>query len=410
MAGWLVMEPWRNRSRCRILVASVTLLGVTLARVGAEPLGDIKLPSPTNVPATLSFAEIREGVLDSIGRIKALDAEFTQLCLFSGPHERAAATSPFTLQRNAFKGDRRFILMRYLEHPYRGNLESDIAAAPGPGEWIHVSNGDIHRYYKPYGFSQAGVNERKNGSCDDQVYARVLSLPIARNLRSLTSEVRAWAGWPPDVYDRPGLRWVVEPMCQSVDGHSCHVISEPTLGRRKWIDPAAGYVERFSETNERGQIWEPAGEDVEWRNWNSDFKEVAAGIWLPFRCRSVAYAVGAVGEHERGTIVRRDDVVAVRLAVNEDVPDALFELRFRPGTVVADDIQDIDYVVGKNGEELDLQSDAGRQLVEGNANFRSTTDIRSSIWLWVNAAGVASLAGLMLIRVLRSRRHATGMR
>jgi hypothetical protein len=408
--GRLLTHTWRRRAGSRIDIAVVSLVGLTLARALAEPISDVDLPTPTDIPATLTFAEIRQGRLDAIGRIKALYAEFTQLCRFSGPHERAEATIPFTFHRNAFKGERRFVFRRRLEYPYHGDLEADIAAAPGLGEDIRVYDGDVQQCYAPYGLARAAVYAGKDGSADAQVYAHALSLPIADGVRSARSEIRAWGGWLPDVYDLQGLKWVVEPKCERVDGRVCHVIAEPTLGRRQWIDAEAGYVVRFEEAKQRKDPWRPAGDDIEIRTKNSDFKEVATGIWLPFHLRSVTYAVGASREDNRGSIVSGDDVVAVRLAVNEEIPDSLFALRFRPGTIVTDEIRHVVYVVGTNGEELDPESDAGRRLFEGNVEARSTMNWRPSIWLWVNATVVASLAGLVLMRILRNRRQAAGFR
>lgn len=388
--------------------AAITLFILAIAPAYGELIADVEAPAATNVPATLSFEEICQGRLDSVGRITALDAEFTQKCRFAGQHERSASTIPFTFQRNAFKGERRFVFRRRLEYPHRGDLEADVAAAPGLGEYIRVYDGTVQRSYMPYGVSQAAVYAVKDGSADAQFYAHALMLPIADNVRSLGSEIRAWAGWPPDVYNHEGLQWVVEPLCQSVDERVCHVIAEARLGIRQWIDPENGYVVRFQELKQRVDPWRPAGEHVEIRSWNSDFREVAEGIWLPFRIRSVTYSTGGADADNRGAIVSGDDVVAVRLAVNDGVPDSLFDLSFRPGTVVADEIRDVVYIVGKNGEELDPASDTARQLFDGNRGSRATLQWRPSIWLLVNAAVVMSLAALVAMRLLRNRRQSPG--
>jgi hypothetical protein len=408
--GRVLTETVQRHTRRLILMAVVTLVDSTLARAGEEPIADVELPSPMNTPATLSFGEIRQGILDSIGRIKALDAELTQLCRFNDLDETATTVVPYTFQRNAFKGERRYVFSRRLEHPDRGTLENDIAAPPGLGEAIRVYDGEVQRCYMPYGASAAAVYGRKDGSADAQVYAHALSLPIADDVRSLKREIRAWAGWPPDVYDLPVLRWVVEPMCQSVDGHVCHVIAEPTLGWRQWIDPEAGYAMRFHEVKQRKDQRRPAGADIEIRRWHSAFKEVAKGIWLPYRLVSVTYAVRDTASVARGAIVGRDDVVAVRLAVNDEVPDSLFELRFKPGTIVTDEVRGVHYMVGNNGEELSPQSDEARRLFNGITDTSSIVDRRASIWFWINAAVVTALGGFLLMRILRKRRWAAEFR
>ncbi|MEI7861565.1 MAG: hypothetical protein WCJ21_03000 [Planctomycetota bacterium] len=387
----------------RSLIAAVVALVLALTAASADPIPDVELPAATNIPATLSFAEIRAGLLGSLTRIKALDAEFTQLSRVSALHEAALTIVPYIFSRQSFKGERRYVFRRRLKYPYEGNLKADIAAAPGLGEDIRVYDGSVQRCYSPYGLSGvAGANiySKKDGSADAQCYPGALGLAIADNVRAQKGEIRVWAGWPPDLYDHSGLAWVVEPMCERVDGKVCHVISEPTLGERKWIDPAIGYVVRFHEKKPREDPWRPAGEGVNYRSWHSDFREVAAGIWLPFRLRSVKYAIGDAAAQQPGSIVLLDDIVAVRLAVNDDVPDSLFKLSFQPGTYVTDFVRGVLYRVGENGEELDPESQVARTMFAGD---RAAP--RASIWLWVNAAIVAALAVFLVMRSLKKRRQ-----
>ena len=401
MRGSLLSLSGLRQIGTRSLTAAIVALVSALTAASAEPIPDVELPTATNIPATLSFAEIRAGLLGSLSRIKALDAEYTQLSRVSELHVAALTIVPYTFSREAFKGESSFEFMRRLKYPYEGNLEADIAAAPGLGEHIRVYDGSVQRCYRPYGLSSAGVYERKDGSADAQVFTHALGLPISDNARAQKGEIRVWAGWPPDVYDHPGLAWVVEPMCERVDGKVCHVISEPTLGERQWIDPAIGYVVRFHEKQPREDPWRPAGEGVKYRAWHSDFKEVAAGIWLPFRLRSVTYAIGDAAAQQTGSIVNRDDIVALRLAVNDDVPDSLFKLSFQPGTYVTDEVRGVTYTVGENGEELDPESEVARAMLGGD---RAAP--RASIWLWVNAAIVAALAGFLVMRSLKKRQPA----
>ena len=400
MRGSLLSLSRLRQIGTRSLTAAIVALVLASNAASAEPIPDVELPAATNIPATLSFAEIRAGLLGSLSRIKALDAEYTQLSRVSELHEAALSIVPYTFSREAFKGERRYVFRRRLKYPYDGNLAADIAAAPGLGENLRVYDGSVQRRYKPYGISEAEVYEKKDGSADAQVYAHVLGLPIADDVRALKGEIRVWANWPPDVYDHPGVAWVVEPMCESVDGNVCHVISERTLGLRKWVDRAIGYGERFVENKQREDPWRPAGEGVKYRAWHSDFREVAAGIWLPFRSRSVMYAVGDAATHQPGTIVKRDDILALRLAVNDDVPDSLFKLSFQPGTVVLDEVRGVTYRVGVNGEELDPESEVARPMFAGDR-----AAARASIWLWVNAAIVATLAVFLVVRSLKKRRQ-----
>jgi len=174
----------------RSLTAAIVALVSALTAASAESIPDVELPTATNIPATLSFAEIRAGLLGSLAGIKALDADYTQLSRVSALHEAALTIVPYTFSREAFKGERRYVFRRRLKYPYDGNLEADIAAAPGPGEDIRVYDGSVQRCYGPYGLSSAGVYEKKDGSADAQVYAHVLELAIADDVRAQKGEIR----------------------------------------------------------------------------------------------------------------------------------------------------------------------------------------------------------------------------
>ena len=93
--------------------------------------------------------------------------------------------------------------------------------------------------------------------------------------------------------------------------------------------------------------------------------------------------------------------MALRLAVNDDVPDSLFKLSFQPGTYVTDEVRGVTYTVGENGEELDPESEVARAMLGGD---RAAP--RASIWLWVNAAIVAALAVFLVMRSLKKRQPA----
>ena len=103
MRGSLLSLSRLRQIGTRSLTAAIVALVLASNAASAEPIPDVELPAATNIPATLSFAEIRAGLLGSLSRIKALDAEYTQLSRVSELHEAALSIVPYTFSREAFK-------------------------------------------------------------------------------------------------------------------------------------------------------------------------------------------------------------------------------------------------------------------------------------------------------------------
>lgn len=385
-------------ARCRVLVAAaIALAWCGNAPIAADAIPDITRPVPSTTPATLTSAELREGICRTLKKIHAIDAEYTDLCRLTPTHGSFASTIPFVFNHEAHKGDRRFAFRRTLEYPHRGDLAADIAARPGPGETYRVYDGHIQRYFHEF-VRQGGILASKDGSADAHTYPLALGIPIIDDVRALPQEVRVWAGWPPDVYMAPEVNWAVEASCELVDGVPCHVIVEPALGFRKWIDPAAGFATRFSETSRRDEDSGAVTAGIKSRDLQSDLREVAPGIWLPFVMVSVKYSQASDAAAQEMSVEERHDTVAVRLAVNDDVPDSLFKLSFPPGTVVSDTVRDVAYVVGENGEELDQTVEEARRIL-GVGKPR-----RLNYWLLVNAAVVITIVAAIFLRMKRRLR------
>ena len=390
----------RRRTSCfrreALVVAILALACCHGASLRADAIPDITRPVSSTTPATLTWAELREGIVRSLKKIHAIDAEYTDLCRLTPAHGSFASTIPFVFNHEAHKGDRRFAFSRTLDYPHHGDLAADIAARPGPGEFCRVYDGHIQRYFHDF-VRQGGILASKDGSADAHTYPLALGIPIIDDVRAMPREVRVWAGWPPDVYEAPEVHWAVEARCESVDGVPCHVIAEPTFGFRKWIDPTAGFATRFSETSRRDEDSGAVTADIKSRSLHSDLREVAPGIWLPFVMVSVKYSQASDAAAQEMSVEERHDTVAVRLAVNDDVPDSLFELSFPPGTVVSDTVRDVVYTVGDNGEELDGVVELARPTLDAKRPGRP------NLWLMVNIAAVAAIAATLVLRFARRR-------
>ena len=390
----------RRRSSCfrreALVVVILALACCHGASLRADAIPDVIRPVPSTTPATLTSAELRDGICRSLKKIHAIDAEYTDLCRLVPTHASFADTIPYVFSREAHKDDRRYAFRRTLEYPHRGDLAADIAAAPGPSEFRRVYDGHLQRYYCEF-TSRGGILASKDGSADAHMYPLALGIPIIDDVRAMPREVRVWAGWPPDVYEAPEVNWTVEDRCESVDGVLCHVIVEPTYGFREWIDPTAGFATRFKEYRRRDDHSGAVTADIKSRSLHSDLREVAPGIWLPFVMASVHYAQASGGAAQKTSVEERHDTVAVRLAVNDDVPDSLFELSFPPGTIVSDEVRDVVYTVGDNGEELDGVVELARPTLDAKRPGRP------NFWLMVNIAAVAAIAATLVLRFARRR-------
>jgi len=385
---------WRYRRWADLCCLVVICIGMGGAPLPAEVIPDIALPIPSSTPATLSFPELREGMIRSIRSIRALDAEFTHLVRLASTNPSAAEVIPYTFNREAHKGEQRYKFHRTLQYPHRDDLTADIAAKPGFNEYVRVFDGKDQRYYSEFS-SRGGILGVKDLSADWLAYPLALGIIIIDDLRAMSKEDKIWAGWPPDVYEGAGLEWKVESLCETVDGVTCHVIRETSLGSRKWIDPEAGFAVRFFEKRRRDPTSGAMTTEVDLRSSHSDLRKVAPGIWLPYQLVTVKYARPLKGSTQSNIVEDRHDIIAVRLCVNDDVPDSLFKLDFPPGTIVSDEIRGVSFTIGKNGEELDQVIAAAQEILDADGSRRTSN------WVWVNMATIAAILLAISVRFIR---------
>ena len=130
----------------------------------------------------------------------------------------------------------------------------------------------------------------------------------------------------PDAFGLGGFE--VHSTPQEVDGSPCVVVTRP--GRETyWLDPKVNYGVRQYERL-------TPGPDVLRERWqNRDFAEVAPGVWLPKVCTRDLCGPPLAPAPYRGVPMLRFTYSITALQLN-NVPDSLFELRIKPGALVAD--------------------------------------------------------------------------
>lgn len=119
------------------------------------------------------------------------------------------------------------------------------------------------------------------------------------------------------------------PQLESVDGFPCHVIVSDLDAI--WIDAQNGCSVRrrawFLRTSEE----DPGALSNLYMCRN--FREVAAGVWLPFECTRVDFSAQSADEFNRGKVASRNEFTVSEWNINE-VPDSLFEFDFPAGSIV----------------------------------------------------------------------------
>lgn len=300
------------------LSASGMLLGQqniegTHQKISSPPGGVEAVKAGSRAPAAdLSVAHLRAIVQRKHDQLRSLRAEIVS----TNPSE----TDLYSLYSVvAAKARSRMVLRKHQ----RGD-DAD------PLEHLSIYDGKSFNVYYPY-------NRIYEVS---QQYARE---PYTDKVRSDTFfEILAW--WPPDDPSTPprleGRSFflkdlLVEPKCQVrpqqevIQGHLCHVIEVPGLDRL-WIDPQLGVVVRRERLT-----GDPPAAFVTYEF--QDFKEVAAGLWLPFGATRILHTDGS-----RKTVHR-----VLSCEIN-DVADSTFSLTLQPETLVCDRDTDGSYqVAGK---------------------------------------------------------------
>ena len=135
---------------------------------------------------------------------------------------------------------------------------------------------------------------------------------------------------------------------ETVGGADCWVVED--AGQDKlWLDPAKGYALVQREWN-----W-GLNRPLQFRYLNSDFKEVAAGLWLPLTARCEAMYDPDKGPKFAGKVQARYSITALWCQAN-NAPEDLFRFHYAPGVFVVDDTRlgdgkQIGYIAGQTPED-----------------------------------------------------------
>lgn len=203
----------------------------------------------------------------------------------------------------------------------------------------------------------------------------------------------------PDALEQDGYE--IQEKEEQVYGASCIVVSRP--GRDKlWLDPRLGYALRQRE------LYDAESGILRERMQNQNYIEAKPGIWLPQMCIRDECGYQQAPPAYRGKPLIRYVYTVKRLGVN-NVPDELFILKIKPGTVVADQtvrtedgLSDypVVYVMPADARRLDqvVQESLAREK-EWNSGGR-----RNYVVLSVMAGLLVLLLALYAVRRFRSQK------
>jgi hypothetical protein len=180
-------------------------------------------------------------------------------------------------------------------------------------------------------------------------------------------------------------KYQARPQPEHVGGRWCHVLECP--GRDQlWLD-----VERGCAVVAR-QISYPDQDRVH-RVEFSNFREVLPGIWAPFTSRNIHYKRAPDGA--LGKVVLDATLTVLRVRLNEQVEDARFEFKPRPGSVGKIGDGPLRQAVPGGEEYLD-------EMVEWIRRYRPQTEAPTSRSGWVNWTDIAlgALLGGVVVTAL----------
>jgi hypothetical protein len=227
-------------------------------------------------------------------------------------------------------------------------------------------------------------------------YTRNLSLDAPRHIaESNGADIKVVRQQYADDADLPFLPGFLEenkehyhvlPARDEVDGVPCWVVEWEGMDRF-WIDPARGFA-----VPRRQFCWAP-GKPLNYEFLNQDYREVKAGLWLPFTQIENKYA-SIVAEKESlwGKVAARSEYRLHNIEF-DSVPDSLFEVKLPAGTHVIDMVRDFQYAVSGNNDTdpfADEIEEARREI-----SLMTTPTNRHRRWflivnLFIGAAAVAA--------------------
>ena len=142
----------------------------------------------------------------------------------------------------------------------------------------------------------------------------------------------------PECLENNASNYLVQSSMESVDGNACWVVEYPGMDKL-WLDPTRGYA-----VLRRIYHWNP-GKPRKFEIHNHDFKELAAGLWLPFAQVVDKYASIAAEERSLWDKVTSRMHYQVKEAAVGSVAEEVFKIPIPEGLLVFDDARGIEYRV-----------------------------------------------------------------
>jgi len=300
----------------------------------------IGLPVRTDLPAALTFKQLREAVRHRFDPLNALEIEYV---FEQWRIEDDDRNVPYGEKHFAFSGPKRFKAQSIIE------LDGSYV----PVSHIWAWDGAVQQSFQCRS-NDAYIKVERDNWTDHDIYLNNVGIPVVSPeedwKRAKPTCSRSWLHLL--LFDRR-WRWTVLPHLEVVDGAACYVIE--SKGReRLWLDPTLDFAARLYENRWHGRNLKDDDWPVMNRTAFRDFRLANNGIWLPWRYELVGYNFDRSYDVPFGqpwsTVVSE----IRRAAVNEDVPDSLFTLQYPAGTVVRDAVRKRFYRVGENGEEVSM--------------------------------------------------------
>lgn len=354
----------------------------SLARCDEAP-ASFALPEKTDRPARLTIEQIRDSLRAYYASLSALEVEYKTS---NRSQELGDQLIPVLNMHFAMKGEK-----RYRAQSVDGVGPDDPAAAQA---LTLAYDGAVEQSLIPVQ-KRASIVKQKQQITDQDAYVQALAIPVTDSERA---SVASSAMFLPYALDSPDRQWHVEPELEKFDGAECHVLVERKSQQRILVDEKLGCAMRFREI--RQQIPEPVAEGppLHSRYAFSKYQKCNNELWLPMRIDIVEYVSNRQPRDLWNRPFIESSHVAKRIALNSEVQDALFTLRYPPGTEVRDFARGKYYRIGDAQREVDMLLEEGsKELVAG----------RSSFWIWLLIAnGVLVLGGLgvYVFRSLGKRR------
>ena len=166
-----------------------------------------------------------------------------------------------------------------------------------------------------------------------------------------------------------------------------------------WLAPTQGYMPKRIE-------WSVFRDDraVKTNEITNTLEEVKPGLWLPMESQIVFFIQDPKSSHFA------ERYLSLQLAVdreqshfNRPIPSTVFNVTFPVGTVVVDEIRNVQYIVGRESQEHVLKDLARQGRVAAEELKRNPNG--TSMRLWFVAANALLILLLMIAMFLRRQRR-----